>query len=80
MASAFGIIGTAYVHLGDAPYPEGHADRNLVLARQDIELLGLLQEKTKGNLSPEEQSMMDTALYEAQMRFIRVASEYAELP
>lgn len=37
-----GIIGTAYVHLGDAPNPDGQPERNLLLARQDIDLLGLL--------------------------------------
>ncbi len=40
------IIGSAYVHLGDAPNPDGQPERNQQLARQDIDLLGLLQEKT----------------------------------
>lgn len=68
-----GIIGAAYVHLGDAPGPDGRADRDLVLARQDIDLLGLLQEKTKGNLTGEEERLVDQALYDLRMRFIEVS-------
>jgi hypothetical protein len=67
------IIGSAYVHLGDAPGPDGSPDRDLVLARQDIDLLGLLQEKTRGNLSGEEERLLDQALYDLRMRFIEVS-------
>lgn len=68
-----GIIGSAYVHLGDAPEPEGHSDRNLVLARQDIDLLGLLQDKTKGNLTGEEERLLEQALTDLRMRFVEVS-------
>lgn len=68
-----GIIGTAYVHLGDAPNPEGESERNLPLARQDIDLLGLLQDKTKGNLTGEEERLLDSALYDLRMRYIEVS-------
>ena len=67
------IIGTAYVHMGDAPSPDGQSERNLTLARQDIDLLGLLQEKTKGNLTGEEERLLDQALYDLRMRFIEVS-------
>ncbi len=67
------VIGSAYVHLGDAPSPEGHSDRNLGLARQDIDLLGLMQEKTKGNLTGEEERLLDQALYDLRMRFVEVS-------
>jgi hypothetical protein len=67
------IIGTAYVHLGDAPEPEGQSGRDLALARQDIDLLGLLQEKTKGNLSGEEERLLDQALYDLRLRFVEVS-------
>ena len=70
-----GIIGTAYVHLGDAPNPEGQAERNLLLARQDIDLLGLLQEKTKGNLTGEEERLLEQALTDLRMRFVEVSRE-----
>lgn len=69
-----GIIGSALVHLGDAPNPEGQqAERNLLLARQDIDLLGLLQEKTKGNLTGEEERLLEQALTDLRMRFVEVS-------
>lgn len=68
-----GIIGSAYVHLGDAPSPDGQVERNLELAKQDIDLLGLLQDKTKGNLTGEEERLVDQALYDLRMRFVEVS-------
>ncbi len=68
-----GLIGTAYVHLGDAPSPEGQAERNLLLARQDINLLGLLQEKTKGNLTGDEERLLEQGLCDLRMRYVEVA-------
>lgn len=68
-----GIIGTAYVHLGDAPSPDGASGNNLVLARQDIDLLGLLQEKTRGNLTGDEERLLDQALYDLRMRYLEVS-------
>jgi hypothetical protein len=68
-----GIIGSAYTHLGDAPSPDGVVERDLGLARQDIDLLGLLEEKTKGNLTGEEERLMEQALCDLRMRYIEVA-------
>lgn len=68
------IIGSAYVHLGDAPDPDGQAvEPNLTLARNDIDLLRLLQDKTKGNLTGDEERLIDQALYDLRMRFVEVA-------
>lgn len=67
------LIGSAYVHLGDAPNPEGQAEPNIEFAKQDIDLLGILQEKTKGNLTGEEERLLDQALYDLRMRFIEVS-------
>jgi hypothetical protein len=68
-----GLIGTAYVHLGDAPSPDGLAERNLPMARQDIDLLGLLQEKTKGNLTGDEERLLEQALCDLRMRYVEVS-------
>jgi hypothetical protein len=43
------------------------------LARQDIDLLGLLQEKTKGNLTGDEERMIDQAVVDLRMRFVEVS-------
>ena len=66
------IIGSAYVHLGDAPDAES-GGRDLDLARQDIDLLGILQEKTKGNLTGDEERLLDQALDDLRLRFVEVA-------
>jgi hypothetical protein len=50
---------------------------NLDMAKFNIDLLGVLEEKTKGNLAPDEQKLLDTALYETRMRYVQVASQYA---
>ena len=68
-----GLIGTAYVHLGDAPEAEGETSRDLLMARQDIDLLGLLQEKTKGNLTGDEERLLEQALCDLRMRYVEVA-------
>jgi len=67
-----GVIGTAYVHLGDAPDPGGET-KDLDLARHDIDLLGLLQDKTKGNLTGDEERLLTQALTDLRMRFVEVA-------
>ena len=65
---------SALVHLGDAPLPDGHApERDLVLARQTIDLLGILQEKTRNNLSGEEERLLDQALYDLRVRFVEIS-------
>lgn len=65
---------SALVHLGDAPSPEDQSrGENLVLARQSIDLLELLFEKTKGNLSGEEERLLSHVLYEVRMRFVEVS-------
>jgi hypothetical protein len=50
---------------------------NLDMAKFNIDLLGVLEDKTKGNLGADEQKMLDTALYETRMRYVQVASQYA---
>ena len=70
------VIGSAFVHLGDAPSPESNAaEVNLILAEQDIELLTLLQEKTKGNLTGEEERVLTQGLHDLRMRYQEVSKE-----
>jgi hypothetical protein len=70
------IIGSAYVHLGDAPNPEGPSAPNLILARADIDLLDLLQEKTKGNLTGDEERLLSQALFELRIRYVEVVRDH----
>jgi hypothetical protein len=65
---------SALVHLGDAPSPEGgRPDRDLALAKQTIDLLGILQEKTRNNLSGEEERLLDQVLYDLRLRFVEIS-------
>jgi len=49
-------------------------------AKYQLDLLAVLEQKTAGNLTAEEKSMLDTILMEARQTFVSLASEYAELP
>jgi hypothetical protein len=64
---------TAAIHLGDVPEPgaEGPAV-NLPAAQQMIDILALLEEKTRGNLTPEERQVLEQVLYELRLRFVEV--------
>ena len=64
---------SAFVHLGDAPDPEGARHANLPLARQTIDLLSLLQDKTRGNLTGPEERVLTQVLYEVRSRYLEVA-------
>jgi hypothetical protein len=65
---------SAFVHLGDAKNPVDSSQQvNLPLARQTIDLLALLQEKTKGNLSGEEERIIEQSIYDLRMRYAEVA-------
>jgi hypothetical protein len=48
---------------------------NLPLARHSIDLLAVLQEKTRGNLTVEEQRLLDNGLTELRFRYVQVADE-----
>ncbi|HUK66006.1 MAG TPA: DUF1844 domain-containing protein [Anaeromyxobacteraceae bacterium] len=66
---------SAFVHLGDAPHPEsGEARANLVLAHQTIDILGMLQDKTKGNLTQEEARFLDNLLVDLRLRYVARSS------
>lgn len=51
---------------------------DLMGARQTIDTLSLLKEKTKGNLSPKEESLLQNALYELRMAYVEVTNAIAK--
>jgi hypothetical protein len=61
-----GLATSAMGHLGEGP----GQGVDLELARNTIDLLGILQEKTAGNLDEEEKRLLDTLLYETRLRFV----------
>jgi hypothetical protein len=66
------LSSSAFIHLGDIPDPTtGQTAKNLPLAKQTIDLLGLLREKTRNNLLEEEEKLFDHLLYDLRMRYVK---------
>jgi transposase-like protein len=63
-------------YLGDLTTRGSEPTVNLDLAKHQIDILGILEEKTRNNVTPEEKQLLDTALYESRMRYVSVASQY----
>ncbi len=66
------LASTAAIHFGDLPDPATGqpAAPDLPAAAQMIEILGLLEQKTRGNLTAEERQVLEQVLYELRMRFV----------
>ncbi len=60
------------MHLGLMPYPSGHRELNLEAARDTIDILAVLGQKTKGNLSAEEDKFLKGLMHELRMTFLEV--------
>jgi hypothetical protein len=69
------LASSAAIHFGDVPDPSGATTStpNLDGARQMIDILALLEEKTKGNLTAEERQVLEQVLYELRLRFVQVS-------
>lgn len=66
------LASSAMIHLGHAPLPEtGKVEKSLPLAKQTIDILVLLEEKTRGNLTAEESKLLSTVLYDLRMRYVQ---------
>jgi hypothetical protein len=66
------LASSAAIHFGDLPDPSTgqRADVNLEGAAQMIDILALLEEKTRGNLTLEEREVLEQVLYELRLRFV----------
>ncbi|MEW5984208.1 MAG: DUF1844 domain-containing protein [Acidobacteriota bacterium] len=66
------LVTTAAVHFGDYPDPvSGKTNApNLEAASQMIEILAMLEQKTRGNLTAQERSLLEQVLYELRMRYV----------
>ncbi len=66
------LASTAAIHFGDMPDPVsgGKHPPDLAAARQMIDILALLEEKTRGNLSLEERQILEQVVFELRMRFV----------
>jgi hypothetical protein len=75
-AFVLSLASTAAIHFGDLPDPLSgqRAEQNLDGAAQMIEILSLLEQKTKGNLTAEERQVLEQLLYELRMRFVEATN------
>jgi hypothetical protein len=71
------LASTAAIHFGDIPDPiSGEKSApNLEGAAQMIEILSLLDQKTRGNLTAEERQVLEQVLFELRMRFVEASGQ-----
>jgi len=86
-ASAINFVGfvlslahTVAVHFGDVadPFSGAKTEANLVAAQQLIDILALLDLKTRGNLTAEERQLLDQVLLELRLRYIEAENASAK--
>jgi hypothetical protein len=67
----FSLSSSVLLHLGEMPDPATNKKVvNLSLAKQSIDILVMLQEKTSGNLDEEEENLLKNLLYELRMKYV----------
>jgi len=68
----FSLNTSALLHLGEIPDPaSGKEQKDLAMAKQTIDLIAMLEEKTKGNLTSEEENLVKHILYELRLRYVQ---------
>lgn len=67
----FSLSSSVLLHLGEMPDPTTNKKVvDLPLAKQSIDILAMLQEKTSGNLDEEEENLLKNLLYELRMKYV----------
>ena len=70
----FSLSTSALIQLGEIEDPfTQKQSKNLPIAKQTIDLIGMLREKTKGNLPSEEGNFLDNVLFDLRMRYVKAA-------
>jgi len=65
------LASSVLVHLGEIEHPDSQTrDPNVPLAKQTIDILGMLRDKTRGNLTQEEAQLLDNLLYDLRMKYV----------
>ena len=68
----FSLSSSAFLHLGEVEDPStGKKRKNLPMAKHTIDILGMLEEKTRGNLTEDEGQLLKNILYDLRMRFVK---------
>jgi hypothetical protein len=70
----FSLSSSALINLGEIADPNtGQKQKDLPLAKHTIDTIAMLQDKTKGNLNPEEKRFLDTILADLRWRYVKMA-------
>ena len=65
---------SALMHLGEVLDPVNQKfEKNLPMAKQNIDMLGMLKEKTRGNLAADEEKLLDHLLADLRWRYVRIS-------
>ena len=65
---------SALMHQGDIEHPgTGASTKNLPMAKHSIDILSMLQDKTKGNLNTNEAQLLENLLYDLRLRYVTAA-------
>jgi len=66
------LSSTAFLHLGEIPDPAtGQRQKDMALAKHVIDTIGMLKEKTRGNVSAEEKQLIDNVLTDLRLRYVK---------
>jgi hypothetical protein len=67
-----GLATSALIHLGESPESASEPP-DLPAAKHAIDLLGILKDKTKGNLENEEEALLETLLYDLRLKYVKAS-------
>ena len=69
-----GLGSAVLIHLGGAPNPDtGRVEKDLSSARQNLDLLAMLREKTRGNLTADEEKLVEGLLSDLRLRYVEAS-------
>jgi hypothetical protein len=76
-AFVLSLAATAAIHFGDRlePGAQEPGSVDLLAAAQMIDILALLEEKTRGNLETDEKTLLETVLFELRLRFVEAEAQ-----
>ena len=68
------LSSSVLLHLGEIADPvSGEKRKNMDLAKQSIDIISMLQDKTKGNISQDEGKLIEQMLFDLRMRFVEAS-------
>ena len=66
------LSSSALIHIGEIADPHtGEKKKDIALAKQSIDIISMLKEKTRGNLTDEEQKFIDNILTDLRWRYVK---------